>query len=437
MSFGFGFSLPAYTEYGGRFGAGATLLLDFTSGNQTLDSRVTFTRTTTATRTNSSGLIESVAINGPRFDYNPTTLAPLGLLIEEQRTNLSLRSQELDNAAWTKTASTITANATTAPDGTTTADKLVEDSSLATHSIIEAAAITYTSGVAYSFSFFIKKAERQTVQILMHPNPFPGTLAQRTAIFNSNTGAFVSVGSAYTGSSVTALLNGWYRVSVASTADATTTGNFTISLCSDDAGTTLYTGDGTSGLFLWGVQLEAGAFSTSYIPTVASQVTRTADVATMTGTNFSSWYNATEGTMYASYSIPFDSSVSVFPIVAAIADGTFSNTIATYERSVDDTRRAVVRAGGVEQADLTSGAAYVYGTTAKQAVAYKVNDFAMSANGAAVGVDTSGTVPVVDRLGLGGSLVTGGSLGYLNGTIKQIAFYPRRLANAELQAITS
>ena len=185
-------------------------------------------------------------------------------------TNLSLRSQELGDAAWTKALSSITADAAIAPNGTTTADKLVEDSSTGVHSIVEAAAITYTNGLTYTFSFFVKKAERQTVQILMHPNPFPGNFNQRRAFFNSNTGAFVSVGSAYTGSSVTAFSDGWYRVSVSSTSDATATGNFAIALCSDDIGTTSYTGDGTSGIYLWGAQLEQSATVGEYIPTTST-----------------------------------------------------------------------------------------------------------------------------------------------------------------------
>jgi hypothetical protein len=209
-------------------------------------SLVTFTRASSGTFVGSDGLVKTAV------------------------TNLSLRSQELGDAAWTKTLSSITADATIAPNGTTTADKLVEDSSTGTHNIVEAATITYTSGLAYTFSFFIKKAERQTVQIVIHPNPFPGTVTQRTAIFNSNTGAFVSVGSAYTGSSVTAFSDGWYRISVSSTSDATATGNFTITLCSDDIGTSSYTGNGTSGLFLWGAQLEQASTVGEYIPTTST-----------------------------------------------------------------------------------------------------------------------------------------------------------------------
>jgi hypothetical protein len=217
-------------------------LVDATTGA----SLVTFTRASSGTFVGSNGLVKTAV------------------------TNLSLRSQELGDAAWTKTLSSITADAAIAPNGTTTADKLVEDSSTGTHNIIEAATITYTNGLAYTFSFFIKKAERQTVQIVMNANPFPGGLGTRTAIFNSNTGAFVSVGSAYTGSSVTAFSDDWYRVSVSSTSDATATGNFAIALCSDDIGTSSYTGNGTSGLFLWGAQLEQASTAGEYIPTTSA-----------------------------------------------------------------------------------------------------------------------------------------------------------------------
>jgi hypothetical protein len=217
-------------------------LVDATTGSNL----VTFTRASSGTFVGSDGLIKTAT------------------------TNLTLRSQEFANAVWTKTGSSITSDAVSAPDGTLTADKLVEDSSTGTHSIIEATATSYTSGVAYTFSFFVKKSERQTVRVLMHPNPFPGTVAQRTAAFNSNTGAFVSVGSAYTSSSVTAFSDGWYRVSLASTADATSTGNFDIALCSDDAGTTSYTGNGTSGIYIWGAQLEQSSTVGEYIPTTST-----------------------------------------------------------------------------------------------------------------------------------------------------------------------
>jgi hypothetical protein len=319
-----------------------SLLLNFTN-TSTLDPRITFTRSTTATFTGSDGLIQTAAIDAPRFDYNPTTLASLGLLIEEQRTNLLLNTSVLGTQVVTVTAA------------------------------------------AHTLSFY------GTGTIVLS-GAFTGTV--------TGTGAYPTR-TILTFTPIVGVL------------------------------TVTVTGSVTS------AQLEAGAFPTSYIPTVASQVTRAADVAVMTGTNFSSWYNQAEGTLYAEYSISFDSSTSIFPIVAAISNGTFANCIVSYERTIDDTRRYLVRTGGVLQVpDILSGGAYVYGTKSKQAVAYKVNDFAISAGGAAVGTDISGTVPVVDRVGFGTTVVVLGALNYLNGHIRQIVYYPRRLANAELQGIT-
>ena len=99
-----------------------SLNLNFQGGK--LDSRVTFARSTTGTFVGSDGLIQTAAINTPRFDYDPVTLACKGLLIEEQRVNLLTYSDDFSNAAWTKTNATVTANAVAAPDGTTTADTL-------------------------------------------------------------------------------------------------------------------------------------------------------------------------------------------------------------------------------------------------------------------------------------------------------------------------
>jgi hypothetical protein len=399
---------------------------------KTLDPRVTFTRASAGTYVGSDGLIKSATTNEARFDHNPITGESLGLLVEEQRTNLSLRSQELDNTTWTKTASSVTANAVAAPDGTTTADKLVEDSATTTHSIIEATATSYIIGQAYTFSFFINKAERQTVQILMHPNPFPGTVAQRTAVFNSNTGAFVSVGSGYTGSSATALSNGWFRVSVSSTADATTTGNFMVTLCSDDTGTTSYTGNGTSGLFLWGAQLEAGAFATSYIPTTSATVTRAADVASITGTAFSSWYRQDEGTVFASALVPTVAPSTALQTIYAISDGSTDNRISAYKRANADTSaRLDVTAATVSSAFINAG---TFGLSNVIVSAVRVNDFAVSLNGLAPVADTSGNVPSVNQINLGTYI---GATSSLNGHIRRLTYWPVRLANPTLQSITT
>ena len=411
-----------------------SLLLQF-AGAETLDSRVTFTRTTTATRTNSSGLIESVAINGPRFDYNPTTLAPKGLLIEEQRVNLVTYSEQFDNAAWTKQQSSVTANTVIAPDGTLTGDVVIQNTANNFHGIT--GAITVTVGTTYAWSVFAK-AQAATVLQLTFGNGGGTFTGLGFANFDLSAGTVSSTGGTLVGSSIQAVGNGWYRCFIAATATTTAASNNWIAIANSTTSARLatYTGDGTSGIYIWGAQLEVGAFSTSYIPTVASQVTRTADVATMTGTNFSSWYNATEGTLFAEWNSVGSLSDSRIPY--AISDGTFNNvnyltaaTAAASNQSVNS-----IRSSNTLQAQIAIAGAYTNYAYRKSAAAYKVNDFAVCGDGGAVVVDTSGSVPVgVDRLALGTSWIA--TTNFLNGTIKRIAFYPRRLTNAELQAITS
>lgn len=412
-------NLPNRQVSAGGLGYGASLSLDFTNGNQTLDSRITFTRASTATRTNPSGVIESVAINGARFDYDPVTLAPKGLLIEDQRTNLVTYSEQFDNAAWTKTNSTVTANAVISPDGTMDADKHIPNNG-ATIGINATATRVFqnpslVSGTVYTISFYAKAAEYDQLLIGVITTP-------------SLTGTYsLTAGTASgTGTSIISVGNGWYRCVLTFT--ATSTGTIQIRWSAGSSTTSI--GDGTSGVFLWGAQLEAGAFATSYIPTVASQVTRSADVAVMTGTNFSSWYNATEGSMYAQYDWLGDSS---FDYMFAVNDTTGNNLIGI-GLSNANIYRGIVVTSGTTVASMTAGGVGVIGQVYSQAMAYKLNDFALAGGGVMRGTDTAGAVPVVTQASFNGS---SGTSNLFNGHIRRIAYYPTRLTNAQLQSLTS
>jgi hypothetical protein len=196
--------------------------------------------------------------------------------------------------------------------------------------------------------------------------------------------------------------------------------------------TNSFAGNAFDGVTLWGAQLEAGAFPTSYIPTVASQVTRSADAASMTGANFSSWYRADEGTLYAEASYNADTN----GVIAFIAAGSFSNFINIAREPTLDRFQADYFSGGSRQAllNLATNSALV-GVAGKAATAYKVDDFAGVANAGSAVTDTAGLVPAgVNRLSIG--FVDVGNAQHLNGTLRKLAYYPKRLANAELQAIT-
>ena len=416
MSLGFGFSLPAYLGSGGAF-AGATLNLDFTSGNQTLDPRITFTRSTTATFTGSNGLIQTAAIDAPRFDYNPTTLASLGLLIEEQRVNLWTYSEQFDNAAWTKTNSSITANTVIAPDGALTGDKITSNISQLGFVV---QSLSQTTGTAYTVSVYAKAGEYNFCQLRI-----TGTVVASItrAYFNLANGT--TTGVANCTASITPAGNGWYRCSITYTTVATATASPRI-YGQVNASDTV--GDGTSGIFIWGAQLEAGAFATSYIPTVASQVTRAADVAVMTGTNFSSWYNASEGSLFCEASRGY---LAATTGLLQIDDGTNSNRIAFQTTSTAKMRVFIV-SGGVTQSSLDSSASVISNVVFKTALAYATNNVSGALNGVALATDTSATIPTVSTMRIGQGLTPLGAA-----YIRQIAYYPRRLANAELQGITA
>jgi hypothetical protein len=404
-----------------------TLDLRFADNKSLVDavtgaSLVTFTRASSGTYVDSAGVIQTVATDVARFDHNPATGESLGLLVEEQRTNLLLRSEEFDNASWTKTRSSVTANDTTAPSGSVSADKLVEDTSTNTHLILQNCTVT---AAAHTFSVFGKAAGRSFVRLLL----FDGA-ASFNAYFNLSTGAVGNTG-VNTTAAITSIGNGWFRCSITATTSAGT-GDVAIRVSSGDtAGSDNYTGDGTSGIYLWGAQLEAGAFPTSYIKNVdtAAGVTRSADVASITGSAFSSWYRQDEGSLFVSASAPQPSSGN--RRIAFATDGTSNNRVGILFNASNNPQM-LVSSGGTTFASDSIAAVTATGPVSI-AAAYKVNDFGLSANGSAPTLDASGSVPsTIDRLSIGSS---DGS-DRINGTIRRLTFWPTRLSNASLQQIT-
>jgi hypothetical protein len=176
-------------------------------------------------------------------------------------------------------------------------------------------------------------------------------------------------------------------------------------------------------------QLELGAFATSYIPTEATAVTRNADVATMTGTNFSDWYNASEGTVAIEYSL----NVATNRFVYSISDGTNSNDIRLRYNS-GGAAQSEVRVLNVSQASIAPSGYSTLGVVYKNCFAYKQNSFAQAFNGTATGTDDLGNTPSVIRLSLG--VAYNNVSEFLCGHIRKFYFYPQRLINAEVQAFS-
>lgn len=394
--------------------SGAALSLQF-AGATTLDSRITFTRASSARYFNNQGILTSAGNNVARFDHDPVTKAPRGLLIEEQRTNLLTYSEQFDNAAWTKNSSvSIAANTSVAPDGTTTADTMTADSGLGVYQNV-----TTTIGTNITQSVFIKAG---TATAIMFRDD---TGAGRHIVVNPSTGAITSTNGTLLGSSSTSVGNGWYRISFSYTADTT---NVRGLIRPDSAGA-------AQTVLIWGAQTEAGAFPTSYIPTVAAQVTRSADSASMTGSNFSSWYRADEGTFYAEASAPQAS--PAYDAILVADDGTDNNRITLSLSNGSGPSRGFVSigTGGAALANLTSGATpYVPNSIRKIAYGVKGGDYAFTANSNTAATSTQAGVPTgVANLRIG---CLRGPQFFLNGHIRKLAFYPARLSNAHLQALT-
>ena len=191
-------------------------------------------------------------------------------------------------------------------------------------------------------------------------------------------------------------------------------------------GDVVFATSGTESFYLWGAQAEAGSFATSYIPTAASSVARSADTASMTGTNFSSWYNATAG----AFLVQFDTPASGTRIISAADDNTANNNIQLLTSGTDPT--FLVTTSGTAQASIDAGTVAA-NTVYKFAGTYSANDFAACISGGTVGTDTSGTIPTVNRLRIG----AGQAGNTLCGHVALLNYYSQRLPNATLQSLTS
>jgi len=355
----------------------------------------------------------STAYFGPRFDYNPVTLAANGLLVEEQRSNLLTYSEQLNVAPSAKTNVTVADNAAVSPSGATTASKI---SATAVSNIHVLQLTQATSALTYTFSVYVKAAEYSWCQIAI----FDGT-NNFTAFVNLATGALgTTSGSATFG--VTSSGNGWWRVSITAALLASATSYCQIWVATAN-NTVSFLGDGTSGILAYGAQLEAGSFATSYIPTVASQVTRAADNASMLGDNFATWYNVNEGTALVDVVLPSTTPFDCYPLRISGA----SSLVFGY-KDVGTTVRPIT--GTVAGSGVSAPAAY----KASGAYSFTANEKNGAVNGTLATATTTGAFGLNTAAQIGGFNATAGKL---NGTLRQIAYYPVRLPDATLVSITS
>jgi hypothetical protein len=384
------------------------------------------TRATTATRVNSSGLIESVASNVPRLDY--TNGSCPSVLVEPQRTNLALRSQEFDNAIWTKAGGTMTANATISPDGTNNAEEWAGDGGIGLHDFFQA----FTGGLTTSSSIYVKKNTAQFVYISLNWQSSGTDWA--TGVFdldNLTTATFQNGTVTSPIASIKDVGNGWRRITLSvSTAN---TALYCMYGMADSLSPT-FSSRGripstSASFYVWGAQLEAGSYATSYIPTTSASVTRNADVISKTG--ISSLIGQTEGTLFLDFIYNGLDLSGMIPI-------TIGTNTANHAYIYIDANNKVffdfISGSLISCSISTANNFAVKGTRYKMAFSYKANDFTFYINGNQIGSDSSGAIASLSNLFIYYPYGSGYSG---NQNINVSALWKTRLTNTQLATLTT
>jgi hypothetical protein len=360
----------------------------------------------TTTTTAQAGILEDM----PRLDYSGGASCP-ALLLEPQRTNLIVNSEYL-----TGTAGTSTFNEITSPEGVDNGLLFVEDTATTTHGFLRSATIpTNASAVNYTISIFAKKKEREYIQLTF----FAEGVSTSSSGFNLINGTT-------SGDSATHKIedygNGWYRCSfTASILQSTGAYNFSRVQTGSNEFTFYYAGDGTSGMYFYGFQVESGSYPTSYIPTYGTSQTRSSDACSKTG--ISSLIGQTEGTLFMDVNLYARDSFTYFALAPNL--GSTSSYIGI---------GITATAFSFEVINSGVQVAYNYSNSStgnfKLAFAYKANDFVAYVNGTQVMTDTSGSVPACSQIGLN-HYDKNQTLLY-----KQALVFKTRLLNEELEALT-
>jgi hypothetical protein len=372
-------------------------------------------------------------------DGNGNFVSAGDLLLEGAGTNLLTYSEDFSQSIYQKINITASSYTEDAPDGSQTAALFLETTSYTGHFVYYNASQSITQGTT---SVWVKPLGRSFMS-LRH---FGSSNNWLTVVFDvTGSGSVTDTQhgtlSTYTdvSSDIESYPNGWYRLSVTASRSGglylplivhtNTSGTPTF----NSSGEEVFGGDTAKGFYIWGAQLEESPYATSYIPTTGSTATRAADVSTSAATFGNSWYEQSEGTVFAETIYNNDTSGAT----AFFNNASYNNLISLQRDPSLDRWQADYFSGGSRQAllNLQTSTAPT-GIAAKTATSYKVDSFNASANGGAIISDASGLVPVgITRVSLGFENVGGGA--YVNGTISRLTYWPTRLSNDTLQTITT
>ena len=359
-------------------------------------------------------------INKPRIEYDAEGNC-LGLLVEEGRTNLVTQSEFA--SGFTNSLATLTLNQVASPDTNINAASIVPSAANGEH-FVQYILSSPSSGT-YTQSVYVKANGYSKVALTpVHLGADQG--ATSTAKFDLTEGTSTQSGSAVP--YISNLGNGWYRIGITYTTTGTVTSHrVRVQVLSDSYGY-VWQANGADGIYVYGAQLETGSFPTSYIPTSGSAVTRSADVASLAVSEFG--YNQDQGTVVVEAQ---RFGTNNYPRTVMIDNGSESESISLGAWGQSTIVVGYVVSSGAVQASVSTGGALA--NNFKHSLAYKKDDFGSSRDGGAVVTDTSGVIPATPttlRLGRNSQVAQ-----FLNGHIKSVQYYPLRLSNAQLQALTS
>ena len=383
-----------------------------------------FTRATTGTFIGSNGLIQTAAIDAPRFTHDPVTREVQGLLIEEQRTNLLTYSEQFDNTAWSEVNSTVTPSSELSPKGGTGAYVLTGDGT-AQRSALIVVIPTYNTGDYYSVSIHLKAGTGRYGYLWFGTWNF----GNARIILDLLTGLVTSVTGTPSYNIIT-LNNGWFRVEVSESASTGSSGK-SLFIGVTESPTDIETVT-TKSINIWGAQLEEGSFPTSYIPTAGTQVTRAVDdCVRVLGDEF----NPEEGTLYAE--AQYLNSNTTTGGTYGLTDGTSSQRmLVVFEPSgaaggSSDFITAIITDANSVAATIPSSVNAVASGFHKVAISYNSTSFTFAVDGVIVGTASHAGVPTVDRIdGQGGTIGNNGTL------TKDLYLFPTALSDAELTTLT-
>ena len=372
--------------------------------------------------------------NLPRLDYTGGGCPKL--LMEPTRTNLVTFSEQFNNAAWVKNSSTVTANSATSPDGYINADNFIDTAVVDSHTVN--ASISIATSSIISISCYLKQntsrygglrlfvptngvgVGRFSIVIDLQTGIITSTLTSGETILN------LSYSVVYAG-------NGWYRAIISGTSPV---GTAVLSPWIATNATPInggfafenYLGTGRS-IYLYGAQLEAGSYATSYIPTWNASVTRNADISVKTG--ITSLIGQTEGTLFIDFNATQTASLnSEF----SISDGTTGNAI-RLRQNTSNFLQAVVSLSGTPVVSISTTSEITKGSRYKMAISYQLNNFAFYVNGSQIGLDALGGVPACSQIQ--NTSGAGSTSSDFNGALNQILLFKTRLLNADLATLTT